>query len=119
MVHSAACFYAAFAYTLQKYENVFVKQYDFVYLCTFLDEKPLSMDYKKQYTAAELAELKAWFAAHKDQLPATLQLDQATFVPDVARAVAQLEEIADLHYANPTFSGQIYLLFKIRQKIEG
>ena len=76
------------------------------------------MIYKKQYTEEEIADLKKWFEEHKDKLPSTLQLDTATFIPNVEQAVRQLMDIADIHRHNPTFSGQIYLLYRIKEKIE-
>ena len=76
------------------------------------------MEYKKLYSEAEVQGLKEWFEQRLDTLPASLQLDAATFIPDLHRAVKQLLEIAMLQRGTPAFSGQIFQLFKIREKLE-
>ena len=59
----------------------------------------------KIYTREELAELEAWFKGI--QLPESLQLDKATFIPDVRETLDRL-----------VLQGPIYLLERLKAKLE-
>ncbi|MBM6865431.1 hypothetical protein H6A66_09660 [Bacteroides caecigallinarum] len=70
----------------------------------------------KIYTREELAELEAWF---KDiQLPESLQLDKATFIPDVRETLDRLVLQAEINCDNPKMQGPIYLLERLKAKLE-
>ena len=70
----------------------------------------------KIYTCEELAELEAWF---KDiQLPESLQLDKATFIPDVRETLDRLVLQAEINCDNPKMQGPIYLLERLKAKLE-
>ena len=70
----------------------------------------------KIYTREELAELEAWF---KDiQLPESLQLDKATFIPDVRETPDRLVLQAEINCDNPKMQGPIYLLERLKAKLE-
>lgn len=70
----------------------------------------------KTHTIEEVNELKAWFDAQ--QLPATLQLNQSTFIPDVATTVESLFMQAYICYENPKMQGCIVLLQQIKEVLE-
>ena len=70
----------------------------------------------KTHTIAEVNELKAWFDAQ--QLPTTLQLNQSTFIPDVATTVESLFMQAYICYENPKMQGCIVLLQQIKKVLE-
>ena len=70
----------------------------------------------KIYTREELVELEAWF---KDiQLPESLQLDKATFIPDVRETLDRLVLQAEINCDNPKMQGPIYLLERLKAKLE-
>ncbi len=73
--------------------------------------------YKRIYDPADIAEVRAWFAAHEGKLPAELQLDDATRFTRLPDTVTSLLEVARLHEGNPTFSGQLHQLFLIRERL--
>ncbi|MGM9687530.1 MAG: DUF6965 family protein [Alloprevotella sp.] len=75
------------------------------------------MPYKKQFTEAELKELLEWFEAQAEHLPHSLQLDKATYIADLPKTVKLYFDIVRLHGDNPTYSGQINHLFKIKEKL--
>lgn len=76
------------------------------------------MEYKKTYTAEELRELIHWFEAHKEQLPETLRLDKSTFIPNFRLTAEYYISIARKHYANPTYGAQIWMLFRMRERLQ-
>ena len=45
------------------------------------------MEYKKHFTDQEIEEVCNWFKTHFDQLPETLQLDNATYIRDFKHTV--------------------------------
>ena len=75
------------------------------------------MQYKKQFSKAELKELLGWFEAQAEHLPHSLRLDKATYIEDLPKTVKLYFDVVRLHGDNPTYSGQIYHLFKIREKL--
>ena len=70
----------------------------------------------KIYTREELAELEAWFKGI--QLPKSLQLDKATFIPDVRETLDRLVLQAEINCDNPKMQGPIYLLERLKAKLE-
>lgn len=77
------------------------------------------MDYKRLFSQAEIEELLAWFEAHEANLPASLTVDNgSTHIKDLKRTVALYRDIVSHHRENPTYSGQIFTLEKIRRAIE-
>lgn len=70
----------------------------------------------KIYTREELAELEAWFKSI--QLPESLQLDKATFIPDVRETLDRLVLQAEINCDNPKMQGPIYLLERLKTKLE-
>lgn len=72
------------------------------------------MNFKKQYTHEEIEEVVAWFEKHQAEVPQTLNLDKATHIPDFPSTLHTYIEIARTHCDNPTYSGQIYTLFRMR-----
>lgn len=75
------------------------------------------MEYKKIYSPAELQELTDWFKARMDRLPASFRLDAATFIPDFPATVTTYIAIVDAHKENATYGAQIYMLFRMRDKL--
>lgn len=67
------------------------------------------------YTKKEMEELKAWFSGTK--LPASMQLDKATFIPDLKDTIGRLLQQADLCYENPKLQGVLRLLERIKAKL--
>lgn len=70
----------------------------------------------KIYTREELAELEAWFK--NIQLPESLQLDKATFIPDVRETLDRLVLQAEINCDNSKMQGPIYLLERLKAKLE-
>lgn len=70
----------------------------------------------KIYTREELTELEAWFKSI--QLPESLQLDKATFIPDVRETLDRLVLQAEINCDNPKMQGPIYLLERLKAKLE-
>ena len=76
------------------------------------------MEKKRTHTIEEINELKAWFDEHASQLPQTMQIDSSAFTPDLKETVSMLFEQAYICYENPKMQGCIWLLKKIKDKIE-
>lgn len=68
------------------------------------------------YTREEVDRLKAWFDAVA--LPETMQLDKATYIPSVPRTIEILFHQAYLYHDNPKLQGVLYLLERIKKKVE-
>lgn len=75
------------------------------------------MDYKSIFSKEELKELTDWFKERKDKLPETLQVDEATFVKDLRQTVDYYLRLVELYHDKRAFSGQLYLLERIRKKL--
>ena len=77
------------------------------------------MEYKKHFTQEELAALLAWFDKRMDELPPSLCVDHgSTYIKDLKSLVDLYGDIIKDHQDNPTYSGQIYLLYKIKDALE-
>lgn len=70
----------------------------------------------KVYTREELAGLEEWFKER--QLPESIQLDKATFIPDVRDTLERLIMQAEINCDNPKMQGPIYLLERLKAKLE-
>lgn len=71
---------------------------------------------RKLYTLEELQALKDWF---KDkELPQDMRLDKATYIPDLKKTLSSLFLQADVCYENPKMQGCIFLLERIKAKLE-
>lgn len=75
------------------------------------------MDYKSIFSKEELKELTDWFKERQDKLPETLQVDDATFVRDLRLTVEFYLRLVELYQDKSAFSGQLYLLERIRKKL--
>ena len=71
---------------------------------------------KFSYTKEDVEELKTWFETH--ELPASMQINDAAFSPDLKRTVSILLEQAAMNYRNDKMHGSLHLLEQIRQNIE-
>lgn len=80
-----------------------------------MKKQPDAMEYKRHYEPEEIAELKEWFAARIDRLPESIHYAPGIEMPELRRTVDIYLEICDLHADNPTYSTQIYQLFRIRE----
>lgn len=76
------------------------------------------MEYKQLFSKDEIDAVVEWFNNHKDQMPESLQVDKATYLPDFPRTVNNYIDIAHVHYQNPTYSGQIFFLFKLQEAMK-
>ena len=68
------------------------------------------------HTIEEVNELKDWFDAQ--QLPETMYIDKATFVPNMKETVDSLFMQAYICCENPKMQGCIVLLKKIKKLLE-
>lgn len=75
------------------------------------------MEYKKKYTVREMQELAGWFQRHAAELPDTLQLDDAAFYSDLRFTVEGFFSVYEQHGEKPSFSGEIYQLFRIKERL--
>ena len=71
------------------------------------------------HTLEEIQELEAWFKGHMNELPDALQIDASTFTPDLKETVGMLFEQAYITCGNSKMQGCVWLLKKIRDKVEG
>lgn len=76
------------------------------------------MEYKKLYSLEEVEQVKAWFRERWEKLPDDLHLDQATYMADLRHTLTLYFEIADTLRENPTYSPQVYLLFKVQRALQ-
>lgn len=76
------------------------------------------MEFKKQYTSEELAEVIQWLNEHREQFPESLQLRPEIHISSLSTAVDGFIKIAEVHSGNPNFGGQILWLFEIRDKLK-
>ncbi len=74
------------------------------------------MEDLKIYSYDELMELIKWFDDKK--LPVSIQLDKATYIPDVKDTLEKLAVQAEIGYENPKLQGSIFLLKRLKDKLE-
>ena len=70
----------------------------------------------KLYTHEELLELEEWFK--KIELLESIQLDKAPYIPDLKDTINRLFVQAEINYENPKMQGAIYLLERLKAKLE-
>ena len=68
-------------------------------------------DYRKIKVVEE------WF--EQQQLPASMQLDSATYIPDLPDTVSRLFEQSYLYAGNPRMEGSLWLVLRIKKKLQG
>lgn len=73
------------------------------------------MNYKPTYTKEEVEELVNWFDNHK--YANEVDLGYGLYVGNVAFTLNHMRNIALTKYENRSFSGQVQLLFKIREEL--
>lgn len=75
------------------------------------------MENKKNfYTKDEFKELQVWFEAQN--LPESMQVDKATYIPNLKETVLRLLDQAKVCHDNPKMQGCLILLEHIKQKLE-
>ena len=74
------------------------------------------MEEFKMLTQEELHELTSWFENY--ELPDELQLDKATYIPQLSDTVKRLLTQSEINYNNPKMQGCIILLHRIKVKLE-
>ena len=70
----------------------------------------------KLLTLEELHELTDWFKNQK--LPDELQLDKATYIPNLSETIRRLVIQSEINYNNPKTQGCIILLQRLKEKLE-
>ena len=73
------------------------------------------MEYKPTFTKEEIEEIIHWFATHK--LEQDIDLGNGVHIRELDTALKQLTHIAKTRHDNRVFSGQIYMLFKIKDEL--
>lgn len=71
---------------------------------------------KKKYTLEELKEMKKWFDAQK--LPQDMQVDKATYTPNLKDTVNMLFDQTFMCYNNLKMQGSLIILEKIKSNLE-
>lgn len=74
------------------------------------------MEKPKVYTKQDADALCSWFKTR--ELPKSLQVDKATFIPNLAFTVNSLCECAQRYWNNPRMAGYLIQLDKIKAAIE-
>lgn len=75
------------------------------------------MEKKSIHSQDDIKEIAEWFAARRDRLPQTLQLNKATRLPDLPHTVNLLLDLANAQRGNATFDNEVNLLFEIRNRL--
>ena len=73
------------------------------------------MDYKRTYTKDEAEELIHWFETHECEQD--IDIGQRVHIKNLSLALKQLFHVARTQYNNPSFSGQINLLGRIKDAL--
>lgn len=71
-----------------------------------------------KHTQEEIGKLKNWFDEHADKLPKEMQIDESTYTPDLQLTISALLDQAEIYYENPKMQGSIFILEKIKKKLE-
>ena len=74
------------------------------------------MEETKLLTLDELHELGDWF--NQQDLPQDLQLDKATYIPNLKDTIHRLLTQSEISYNNPKMQGCIILLLNLKKKLE-
>lgn len=75
------------------------------------------MNFKKNFSAEEIEELCSWLKDNIDKLPQSLQLDKSIYIKDLKSTIELFIPLAKERRESQCFNGQIFLLFKIREKV--
>lgn len=75
------------------------------------------MNFKKNFSAEEIEELCSWLKENIDKLPQSLQLDKSIYIKDLKSTIELFIPLAKERRESQCFNGQIFLLFKIREKV--
>ena len=70
----------------------------------------------KLYTRDDLRELEEWVKSV--ELPESIQLDKATYIPNLKDTLAKLVTQAEINCDNPKMQGPIYILERLKTKLE-
>ena len=70
----------------------------------------------KIYTSEELGELLEWFNGR--DIPESIQLDKATYIPNLKDTLSRLIVQAEINRENPKMQGEIFLLERLKAKLE-
>lgn len=73
------------------------------------------MEYKTTFTKEEIDEIASWFETHRCEQD--IDLGGGIHIRELDTALKQLLHIARTKYENRVFSGQIFLLFRIRDEL--
>jgi hypothetical protein len=73
------------------------------------------MKYKRTYTKQEAEALIQWFDQHKSEQ--VVDMGHGLVIRDIAKLVAQSRNVVLKKYDNPTYSGQIQLLFNLQEQM--
>lgn len=91
------------------------------FLCIFAAQTRRMMErkdfYKTEYKEEEMQELFEWFEKHKEQLPKTLQIDDATSTSDLPRTVNSFIRLLKGLKLTPSNAGYVAHLMLIRQRL--
>ena len=74
--------------------------------------------FTKRFSEEDLESVKQWIRDNLETMPKSLQLNPATFIADLPLTASYYIDIIDLHKDNPTYAGQIYHAFQIRERVE-
>lgn len=74
--------------------------------------------FTKRFSDEDLESVKQWIRDNLDTMPKSLQLSPSTFIADLPTTASYYIDIIDLHKDNPTYAGQIYHAFQIRERVE-
>jgi hypothetical protein len=77
----------------------------------------MNMNERKLYTKEELEALIAWFGNLPD-CPKEIQVDKATYIPNLEETIDRLAGQARICYENPKMQGCILLMERIKEAIE-
>ncbi len=75
------------------------------------------MEFKKTYSVEDLQEVCDWMRKHSAEMPKELKLDEATVISDLAFTIDRLFDAVEIGHDNPTYTGLLSTLFKIREKL--
>ena len=76
------------------------------------------MEYKKEFTEEECADLIAWFKKHREEFPQVFQFDAAIRYNNLPYMIPFYIDILEAHRKNPTSSGQLFTLFRLRDELK-
>ena len=87
------------------------------YFCVINANIKEATEYKKLYTEEEIKELAQWFEARYDRLPASVRIDEATFIPDLRKTAPLLIDMMLYQQEKPAFMGEIHQIFRLRERL--